>query len=32
MLLKEKIKNRALELGADIVGFGDIGRCAMPRR
>mgnify|MGYP006289434415 FL=1 len=27
MLLKGQSKNRAYELGADIVGFGDIGRC-----
>jgi epoxyqueuosine reductase QueG len=27
MNLKESIKNFAYELGADLVGFGDIGRC-----
>jgi len=27
MSLKEKIKNYAYELGADLVGFGNIDRC-----
>ena len=26
--LKQLVKNRAFELGADLVGFGGIGRCA----
>jgi hypothetical protein len=28
MNLKESVKNFAYEIGADLVGFGDIGRCA----